>query len=130
MKWLNKFMTGRYGGDQLSVVLTFLALFLTLVARFANIPVLIYIGYIPLVISIYRTFSKDINKRRMENYKFTTFMSPIYSWFKRTERKAKDFKTHKYIKCSNCGTNLRVPKKKGKIMVTCPKCKEKFEQRT
>ncbi|WMM24959.1 hypothetical protein RBU61_18840 [Tissierella sp. MB52-C2] len=130
MKWLNKFMAGRYGGDQLSMVLTFLALILTLLARLINIPILIYIGYIPLVISIYRIFSKNINKRRMENYKFAIFMSPLYSRFKRTQSKVRDFKTHKYIKCPNCNASLRLPKKKGKIMVTCPKCKEKFEQRT
>lgn len=130
MKWLNKFMAGRYGGDQLSTVLAFLALILTLISKLANIPMLIYIGYIPLGISIYRIFSKDISKRRMENYKFSIFISPVYSWFKKTERKAKDFKTHKYIKCPNCNADLRLPKKKGKIMVTCPKCKEKFEQRT
>lgn len=130
MKWLNKFMAGRYGGDQLSMVLTFLALILTLLARLINIPILIYIGYIPLAISIYRIFSKNINKRRMENYKFAIFMSPLYSRFKRTQGRVRDFKTHKYIKCPNCNASLRLPKKKGKIMVTCPKCKEKFEQRT
>jgi len=130
MNWLNKFMNGRYGGDQLSTLLILLSLFLTLFGRLTNIYLLLYIGYIPLVISIFRIFSKDINKRRMENYKFAIFMSPVYSWFKKTENKIKDRKTHKYIKCPNCHSSLRLPKGKGRLMVTCPKCKEKFEKRT
>lgn len=130
MNWLNKFMAGRYGGDQLSTVLVLLSLFLTLSGRLANISILHYIGYIPLIISIFRMFSKNINKRSMENYKFAIFMSPVYSWFKRTENRVKDSKTHKHLKCPNCKAKLRLPKGKGKLMVTCPKCKEKFEKRT
>ncbi|WP_353095348.1 hypothetical protein [Tissierella praeacuta] len=130
MNWLNKFMNGRYGGDQLSTVLIIFSLLLTLSGRLANISLLLYLGYIPLIISIFRIFSKDINKRRMENYKFAIFMSPVYSWFKRTENRVKDHKTHKYLKCPNCNAKLRLPKGKGRIMVTCPKCKEKFEKRT
>ncbi len=130
MNWLNKFMAGRYGGDQLSTVLVLLSLFLTLSSRLANIPFLAFIGYIPLGISIFRIFSKDIPKRRMENYKFAIFMSPVYSWFKKAENRFKDRKTHKYFKCPNCNSSLRLPKGKGKLIVTCPKCKEKFERRT
>lgn len=130
MNWLNKFMAGRYGGDQLSTVLILLSLFLTLSGRLYNVPLLSYIGYIPLGVSIFRMFSKDISKRRMENYKFAIFMSPVYSWFKRIESRFKDRKTHRYLKCPNCKSKLRLPKGKGKLMVTCPKCKEKFEKRT
>lgn len=130
MNWLNKFMIGRYGGDQLSAVLILLSLFMTLFGRLYNIPLLSYTGYIPLGISVFRIFSKNISKRRMENYKFEIFMSPVYSWFKRVENRVKDSKTHKYLKCPNCKARLRLPKGKGKLMVTCPKCKEKFEKRT
>lgn len=130
MNWLNKLMAGRYGGDQLSTVLVLLSLFLTLSSRLANIQWISFIGYIPLGISIFRIFSKDIPKRRMENYKFAIFMSPVYSWFKKTENRFKDRKTHKYFKCPNCNSSLRLPKGKGKLIVTCPKCKEKFEKRT
>jgi hypothetical protein len=32
--------------------------------------------------------------------------------------------------CSGCNTKLRIPKDKGKIAVTCPKCNNKFETTT
>lgn len=31
------------------------------------------------------------------------------------------------ISCPKCNTRLRVPKDKGKIKVTCPKCSEEFQ---
>ena len=34
------------------------------------------------------------------------------------------------VECSNCPTKLRVPKGKGKLVVTCPKCESKFEMNT
>ena len=31
-------------------------------------------------------------------------------------------KEHKYFTCPNCRTVCRVPRGKGKIIITCPKC--------
>lgn len=130
MKILKEFMKGRYGGDQLSMVLLLLSISLTLVGQLTKLSLFSYISYVPLLISIYRIFSKDISKRRMENYKFSIYISPIYSKYKKIQRRFKERKTHKYFKCSNCKAKLRLPKGKGKIIITCPKCKEKFEKRT
>jgi glutaredoxin len=33
---------------------------------------------------------------------------------------------YKVIDCPNCKTRLRVPKDKGKIKITCPKCSNSF----
>lgn len=130
MNWLKTFMNGRYGGDQLSMVLLVISLLLTFIGRLTNIPLISFIGYIPLGISIFRMFSKDISKRRMENYKFSILISPVYSWYKKSQKRIKDSKTHRFFKCPDCNEKMRVPKGKGKIMITCPKCKTKFEKRT
>lgn len=37
---------------------------------------------------------------------------------------------NKIIKCPNCDAKLRVPRNKGKISVTCPKCDTNFEKDT
>lgn len=130
MDWIRKMMDGRYGGDQLSMALIIVSLFLSIIGRIINIPLLLTIGYIPLGISIFRMFSKDIRKRSMENYKFSIFISPLYSKFKRSQNRFKDRKTHRFFTCSTCKTKLRLPKGKGKILITCPKCKSKFTKRT
>lgn len=130
MDWLKKFMVGRYGSDQLSIFLVVLSLILTIIGRLAGISLIISLSYVPLFFAVYRMFSKDVQKRSMENYKFAIFMSPIYSKFKKYQKRAKDTKTHKYFKCNSCKTTLRVPKGKGKIMITCPRCKTKAAKKT
>ena len=125
-----KFMNGRYGVDQFSMVLLVTSILLMIIGRLTGLSLFIFISYIPLIFSIYRMFSKDIAKRRMENYKFSIFISPIYSKYKKMQRRFKERKTYKYFKCPNCHIELRLPKGKGRIKITCPKCKEKFEGRT
>ena len=58
MNWLKNFMAGRYGGDQLSMVLLVFSVLLSLIGQLIRIPLLSLLGYIPLGISIYRMFSK------------------------------------------------------------------------
>lgn len=130
MNWLRKFMNGRYGGDQLSKVFLVLSLLVTFIGWLTKIPLISIIAYVPLVVSLLRMFSKDINKRRMENYKFSMLISPIYSKLKKAEKRIQGSKTHRYFKCPDCNEKMRVPKGKGKIMITCPKCKTKYEKRT
>jgi hypothetical protein len=130
MNWLRKFMMGRYGSDQLSTVLIILSVMLTLIAGLINLPLLASISYIPLGICLFRMLSKDIAKRRMENYKFSILISPAYSWFKKKQKHLKDFKTHKFFRCPKCNADLRLPKGKGKITITCPKCNTDFSRRT
>ncbi|MFA5577326.1 MAG: hypothetical protein WCZ27_07930 [Tissierellaceae bacterium] len=130
MNILRKFMKGRYGGDQLSMTLIGVSIILTLIGSWTKLSLFTIISYIPLVFSIFRMFSKDLAKRRMENYKFSMFISPVYSRYTRLNRKFKERKTHKYVKCPNCKRELRLPRGKGRITITCPKCQEKFEGRT
>ncbi len=130
MNWLRKFMLGRYGGDQLSIYLLVLSMVLTLIGQLVGIAALSTVGYIPLFAAGYRTLSKDVRKRSKENYKFAIFISPIHSRLKKVQSRIKGSKTHKYYKCSKCKTMVRVPKGKGKIKITCPKCKDKFIKNT
>lgn len=130
MKKLREIMYGRYGTDQLSKALLLIGVILALIGQLTKKPLFSFISYVPLLISIYRMFSKDISNRSMENYKFTMYLSTAYSRYKKMQKQFKERKTHKYYKCPNCKTELRLPKGKGKIIITCPKCKDKFEKRT
>lgn len=130
MNWLKKFMYGRYGADQLSMALLIFSVLLTAIARFARVPLLAVISYIPLGFCIYRMLSKNINKRSLENYKFSMMISPVYAWFVKLRRRLAESKTHRFMKCPKCKAQLRVPKGKGKIVVTCPKCRNEFKAKT
>lgn len=130
MNLLRRFMAGRYGVDQFSLFLLILSIIFSFISRIFQFPPLMIIGYIPLVLSILRILSKDIQKRSMENYKFSMVMSPLYSKLLHLKKRIKDFKTHKYFRCPACHGQLRVPRGKGKIRVTCPKCTAKFIKKT
>ena len=119
MNWIRRFMLGRYGSDQLSWGI--LALYV-LVSLFLNKT---WIGLILtlalLIIFWYRILSHDIYKRRAENQLFLSKMYPVINWFKSTFSQIKD-RDHRYYRCPRCSQKLRVPKNRGKIAITCPRC--------
>jgi len=123
-------MVGRYGQDQLSICLLVMSIILTLLGQFTGISAIVVISYVPLFIALNRSISRDIQKRRMENYKFMMFLSPFFSKVNTIKKRIEGSKTHKYYKCKKCSTMLRVPKGRGKIIVTCPTCKEKFTKKS
>jgi ribosomal protein S27AE len=59
---------------------------------------------------------------------------PSTADFDRAKRTAKKMwterKTSHFLKCPNCGQILSVPKGKGKIRVTCPRCHAKMETKS
>lgn len=122
------FMYGRYGYDELSRFLSILALVFIL---FANIlPILNPLALVLVFYSVFRTYSKNIPARMREREKFLRTKKKASQFFKRTKNRFKERKTHKYFKCKNCKTHLRVPKGKGKIEITCPLCKTKMTKTT
>ncbi len=114
-----RFMTGRNGVDQLSWFLLILGVVLNLIGSFVQLPIFQLLAYIPLLLTLYRTFSRNVPKRYAENQKFTQFLARI-----------KGRKNYCYFKCPGCKTQVRVPKGKGTIRITCPSCKEKFVKKT
>ena len=132
-KLLNKFqnfMAERNGGDQLSLALLLLSLALSIISRLSDQPILTLLSYIPFVWAVFRMFSKNLEKRRLENYKFMMKISPIYTRFYKAKSRFKARKTYKYFKCPQCRQGLRVPRGKGKINITCSKCGTTFMKKS
>lgn len=130
MKWFKKFMNGRYGFDQLSQGMLFLSIALMLVGIFIDYRVINYIAYLTLIFVYIRAFSKDIYKRYEENQKYLELINPIRSKIISFKNRIKQSRSHKFYKCPSCKKQLRVPRGKGKINITCPECKTKFEARS
>ena len=116
------FMAGRYGTDKLNMAILVTGLAFSLLASFfpgAAVKLLFTtVAYALMIIAIFRTFSRNVYKRYEENRKFLLFF-----------QKVKD-KDHRYYNCPRCRQQVRVPKGKGKISITCPKCREKFIKTT
>ena len=119
---LRSFMAGRYGTDQLNTTILLTGVAVCLVAMF--IPwaimklILTMISYALMFWAVFRTLSRNTYKRYQENRKFRMLIDRI-----------KD-RDHRYYDCPRCRQPVRVPKGKGKIAITCPKCREKFIKKT
>ena len=116
------FMAGRYGTDRLNMVILTAGLVVCLVSAFIKAPMvnllLTAISYALMIWAIFRSFSRQTYKRYQENRKFLQFFDRI-----------KD-RDHRYFDCPKCRQVVRVPRGKGKIAITCPKCREKFIKKT
>jgi hypothetical protein len=88
-----------------------------------------FASLIPILLALLRMLSRNIGKRRAENQAFLKLWRPVPRFFKNGLRRIKD-KTHRYYKCPVCKATLRVPKNAGKIVITCPVCKNKIEKKT
>lgn len=128
MKWLRNFMYGRYGIDQFGNFLFGLYLVTLVISIF--FPPLMFFSYAIVIYFFYRMFSKKYYKRRQENTFYLQKTSGIRKFLNRQKNKFKYRKTHKYLKCPHCKQYLRVPKGRGEITITCPKCHQQFDKKT
>ena len=121
--WFGRFMEGRYGTDKLNMTILGVGVALCIISLFfGQLPLVSLIlttgSYGMMIWAIFRSFSRNTYKRYEENRRFLMFIDRI-----------KD-KEHRYFDCPKCHQPVRVPKGKGKISITCPKCKEKFIKKT
>ncbi|MCK5130063.1 MAG: hypothetical protein KAQ68_09430 [Clostridiales bacterium] len=130
-----RIFANRYGIDQLSIFLMILSI------GFAFSRYLWFIGIGIVAYALFRAYSKNFSRRQMELQKYYNFMIKLNMTFKRIFgpittkikgfiNKSKQRKHYKYIKCRYCSKQLRLPKNKGKIKVTCPECKNEFITKT
>lgn len=120
--WFRHFMTGRYGTDKLSLALLGVSMVLSIVSTFFGTSlihlVLTLLSYFLMFWALFRVFSRNTYARYEENRKFLRFFDQI-----------KD-RQHRYFNCPKCRQSVRVPRGKGKIAITCPRCKERFIKTT
>ena len=128
---LSKFFYGRNGPDTITTVLTWVSLGLALVGIFVpGVVGYVFLGLYLLCLAyiFFRMLSRNVYARQKENQAFQRFFKRIGNWFRLQKQKWKD-KDHVYRKCPSCGSQLRLPKKKGNHTVRCPRCRKEFDVR-
>lgn len=129
---IQRFMTGRYGIDNLWRALLIFYLISIIIAnivyRFSKIAygAFFAMSIAILIFALFRVFSKNIEMRRSENESWLRLTGKIRQKVIFQKNKWKQRKTHTFVKCKKCKKVLRLPKHKGKINVTCPHCKNQF----
>ena len=120
---IHRFMEGRYGSDRLTTFILGAAVVLVLIYslffRGTVVQVILWLlSYALMFWAIFRMLSRNVYKRYQENRKFLQFFDRI-----------KD-RQHRYYDCPKCRQTVRVPRGKGKIAITCPRCREKFVRKS
>ena len=114
------FMAGRYGTDKLNIAILFGGVAFCLLSLLIRKLSLLFtvISYVLLLWAIFRCLSRNTYRRYQENSRYLALL-----------RRLRD-RDHRYFHCPRCRQPIRVPRGKGKIAITCPKCKEKFVKDT
>lgn len=122
-------MSGRYGGDAFSNFLSLAALVMVVLGLF--VPGLFgmllgWLGWAALIYSYYRIFSRNIPKRAAENRWFLAQRYAVQQRFASARTRFAQRKVYRYFRCPRCRQHLRVPRGRGRISITCPKCGTSF----
>ncbi len=125
-----RFMQGRYGADQLSRFLTTVGLILIILNLFFRTGILNYLVLAILAYCYYRMFSRDYNRRYAENQKYLTLKNRTVYKVENWKKTLRERKIYHIYKCPGCGQKIRIPRGKGKIVVTCPKCRREFRKKS
>ena len=116
--WLFRVMTGRYGMDQLNAAMMVASAVTALLSMVTRSFVLLVVTYVLLGYAVFRAMSRQQYQRYQENRRYLMMLDRF------RDRK------NRYYKCPKCRQMVRVPRGKGKISITCPKCGTKFIKKT
>ncbi len=126
-----RFMYGRNGVDQLGQAESFAILALVIIGLFFGrlniVRTIIYVIVLAGFVHMYfRMFSKNIAKRQKENQWFCNLRYQFAINKNKRKVRREQRKIYSYFKCPMCHQKVRVPKGRGKVCITCPKCRQEF----
>lgn len=132
----NIWMTAN-GFDSFSRFLLKMGLFVMMLSLLFRERAVSWIGFAILLFLYIRTFSKNKQKYNQQNSTFLKYKRRATSLFQRQinvfqkfRDKLQQRKIYRFYKCPNCKQNIRIPKGKGKVIITCPSCSTKFVKKT
>ena len=125
-----EFMAGRYGADQLSRFLLGVVVVCLVVNLFTRWQALYLASLVVLGVCYFRMFSKNYAKRSAENQRYLEATGNVRGWFTKRRNRIAQSKDYHIYKCPSCGQKIRIPRGKGRICITCPKCGREFEKKS
>ena len=94
----------------------------------ARLFVFAMVSLAALAFELWRMYSRDIPARARENQAYLDITEKPRSWIRRQRGKWANRKVKAYVRCPHCHAEFALPKGKGKLRATCPKCGKKAER--
>lgn len=126
---LAQFLMGRYGNDDLNRFLFVLEIIIFVISLFKSNVVTLLIFYLVIFLYMYRSLSRNVVARSLENQKFVRIKSKVTHSLKAIKMNVQE-KSHKHFVCPKCAQIVRVPKGKGMITIKCPSCHTSFDKKS
>ena len=127
---LMQFMSGRYGTDQLSKFLLGVCLVCIVLNLVTGWQVLYLLSTVLIAVCYARMLSRNYAKRSAENQKYLQAVWKLKNKTDRMKYRMAQRKEFHIYKCPSCSQKIRIPRGKGKICITCPKCKTEFQKKS
>ncbi len=121
-----QFMVGRYGTDGLNQALSIASIVMLLISLLTRISLFTWLGLVLLILCYYRSLSRNISKRTEENYRYYTLKDRVDGKFRGLKDQWANRKLYHYYRCPKCRQKLRVPRGRGRIQISCPRCGTQF----
>lgn len=125
-----RFMQGRYGVDQLAQFLNIFTLILILISIFFRSRIFEFFILLLLIFSYSRIFSRNYSRCSAQNQWFLNKTYKIRKLFGKQKAYNEIRKDYHIYTCKKCKQKIKIPKGKGKIIITCPKCGNEFQKRS
>lgn len=127
---MQRFMVGRHGADEFGRFISALTLVFLVLSILTGWDICYWAGLFLIFYNYFRMFSRNIPKRYAENQKYLTLRYKVTGKWSLMKKHFAESKTHRFFKCPQCKQKVRVPKGRGKICITCPKCKKEFVKKS
>ena len=127
---LARFMLGRHGADNLGMFTLLTGLACSLLGSFTRIGLFSLIGFVLYIITLYRMFSRNHDKRTAENRKYIELTSGLKTKFRQFIKRMKNRRDYRYFKCPNCKVLMRLKRGSGEKDITCVRCGYQFKQKS
>lgn len=135
--WIQNIMQQANPIDQLSRFLLKVGGVIGVIGILLRHNSILWLGFGLIIWMYVRTFSKDRNKYYKQNQQFLAQKARITGFFNRNKQKvekkkkrAQQKKTHRFYNCPECKQQVRIPKGRGKVAITCPSCGTKFVKKS
>ena len=97
-----------------------------LVSLLTRVSLFTWLGAALLILCYYRSLSRNISKRTEENYRFYSLKDRFNNKFRSLKEQWANRKLYHYYRCPQCRQKLRVPRGRGRIQISCPRCGTQF----